>query len=365
MEKLSQIWGKVQGYLFPFLEAELDDPLTDKLKQLITTLELARIEEYIKEPYHKRGRSREKRHAIARAFVAKAIYNCSSTRALIDRLKTSPGLRRICGFETGGSIPDESTFSRAFDEFSRGELPQRVHEALIAKPQKEQLKCNLSRDSTAIVGNEKPAPKPEKEKNEPPKRKRGRPKNGEQRPAKEPTRLERQPSMTLPEMLDDLPTGCDRGTKKNSKGYQESWTGYKLHLDCVDGQIPVSCIVTSASVHDSQVAIPLAEMSAQRVTSLYDLMDAAYDAEAIREPSRSLNHVPIIDENPRRSETVEKAPPQKERYKDRSSVQRVFGRLKEEFGAKQVKVKGHAKVTAHLMFGVLALTADQLLRLVL
>jgi len=37
-------------------------------------------------------------------------------------------------------------------------------------------------------------------------------------------------------------------------------------------------------VHDSQVALPLATMSAQRVTNLYDLMDAAYDTEIIREP---------------------------------------------------------------------------------
>ena len=363
MERVAHIWGTIQGYLFPYLEEELG-PLTDKLKQLVSILEMARIESFIRTPHYKRGRLPEKRHAIARAFVAKAVYNCASTRALIDQLKTSPSLRRICGFETSGSIPDESTFSRAFDEFSQGGLPKRVHEALIAKHQKEQLKCNLSRDSTAIAGNEKPAPKQAEEKVEAPKRKRGRPKKGEELPAKKPTRLERQPNMTLPEMLDDLPTACDRGTKKNSKGYKESWTGYKLHLDCVDGQIPVSCIVTSASVHDSQVAIPLAEMSAQRVTSLYDLMDAAYDAEPIRKHSRSLNHVPIIDVNPRRGEKVEKDPPQKERYKDRSSVERVFGRLKEEFGARHVKVKGHAKVTAHLLFGVLALTADQLLRLV-
>src|SRR5277367_1447528 len=44
---------------------------------------------------------------------------------------------------------------------------------------------------------------------------------------------------------------------KNSKGYKESWTGYKLHIDVACGQIPVACILTSASTHDSQVAIPL------------------------------------------------------------------------------------------------------------
>ena len=45
-----------------------------------------------------------------------------------------------------------------------------------------------------------------------------------------------------------------------------------------DGQIPISCLLPAASLHDSQAAIPLASMTAQRVTSLYDLMDCAYDA---------------------------------------------------------------------------------------
>ena len=49
--------------------------------------------------------------------------------------------------------------------------------------------------------------------------------------------------MTPGRMLDDLPTRCDVGTKRNAKGHQVSWTGYKLHIDCADGDIPVSCIL--------------------------------------------------------------------------------------------------------------------------
>ncbi len=64
--------------------------------------------------------------------------------------------------------------------------------------------------------------------------------------------------MGLPDMLEDLPTACDVGTKKNSKGY-------KLHIDSAEGGIPISCILTSASAHDSQVAIPLAKISNERV----------------------------------------------------------------------------------------------------
>ena len=44
--------------------------------------------------------------------------------------------------------------------------------------------------------------------------------------------------MTKPGDAPDLPTACDVGTKKNSKGYKETWVGYKLHIDVADGQIP-------------------------------------------------------------------------------------------------------------------------------
>jgi hypothetical protein len=52
-----------------------------------------------------------------------------------------------------------------------------------------------------------------------------------------------------------------------------------------------------------------------------------------------------------------------ERFKVRTMSERVNARLKDEFGANQIRVRGAAKVMAHLMFGVLALTVDQWLRL--
>jgi hypothetical protein len=56
--------------------------------------------------------------------------------------------------------------------------------------------------------------------------------------------------------------------------------------------------------------------------------------------------------------------PEGRRYNERSNVERVNGRLKDEFGGKNIRVRGHSKVMAHLIFGILALTADQLLRLI-
>ena len=43
---------------------------------------------------------------------------------------------------------------------------------------------------------------------------------------------------------------------------------------------------------------------------------------------------------------------------------RANARLKDEFGGRFFYVKGYVKVISHLMFGVLDMSADQLMRLV-
>ena len=376
---LSHYWFSIQSDLFPWLEEQLGE-LTENEQRLVTTLDLIRIEKFMTFSRNLRGRPKKKRDAIARAFVAKAEYNMPTTRALLDRLACDKKLRRICGWEQKGRIPSESTFSRAFAEFADSQLPSYVHQTMISDNLSEDIISHVSRDSTEIEAREKPQKdtKAEAKSDEKkPNRKLGRPKKGEES-IKQPTRLERQQTMTMEEMLADLSHKCDVGTKKNSKGFKESWIGFKFHLDAADGQIPISCILTSASTHDSQVALPLATMTSQRITNLYDLMDAAYDAPIVRERSKSLGHVAIIDINTRRNiklkeelraearrcELLHFERPEDRRYKERTNVERVYARLKDEFGGRMIQVRGYAKVLAHLMFGILALTADQLMRLV-
>jgi hypothetical protein len=136
-----------------------------------------------------------------------------------------------------------------------------------------------------------------------------------------------------------------------------------VHLDVIDGDIPISFILSSASLHDSQVAIPLAQMTAERIANLYDLSDAAYDAKEIREMSARLGHVAIIDRNPRRGEKIEFSPAEALRYNERSAVERVNSHLHEEHGGRHVRVRGPVKVAAHLAFGLLVIAAEQMLRM--
>jgi len=332
LQLLSQFGNLLQKQLFPVLE-EATGELGEGHQRFVGILSLLQLDRFTASQSGP-GRRPASRANIARAFVAKAVLDIPMTNALRDRLVSDPALRGLCGWQHAGEVPGKWTFSRAFQEFAESELPQRVHEALIQQAYQDRLVGHISRDATAIEAREKAQPsrapkKPSRKKNRKPE---------------EMSRIERQllPGTTLAQMIEDLPGVCDKGCKTNSKGSKEWWIGYKLHMDVGDGEVPLSCILTSASVHDSQVAIPLATMSANRVTNLYDLMDRGYQSQHIVAPVM--------------------APHEQVRFRERTTVERVNSALKDGFGGRYVRVRGHAKVMAHLMFGVLALTVDRLLR---
>jgi hypothetical protein len=361
MSILFRLVSTIQQVLFPALEQELAEPLGDKQRLFVATVELARPEKLMA-TYESQGqgRPRQWRLPILLAFIAKAVWNQPTTRALLELLAYSPGLRRLCGWERADQVPSEATFSRAFEEFAAGGLPQRIHEALIRAQLGDKLVGHVCRDSTMIWGRERQAPKAPPR----PKRRNGRPKQGQAEPLPKP-RLQLQGTRTVAENLADLPTVCDVGSKLDSKGHKVTWVGYKLHVDTVDGAIPVSAVLTSASTHDSQAAIPLAQLTAGRVCSLYDVMDSAYDAAAIREFSRQLGHVPVIEFNARRGVWP---PPQLEparlrRLRERTVSERINADLKDNHGGNHVRVRGALKVLAHLSLGLLVIAAKGLVRL--
>jgi len=364
---LSMFFEQVQRRLFPKLDEV--GVLSDRERHLVVVLELVRIEELVGRVTGRwPGRPEKDRRPLARAFVAKAVLELPTTRALRERVIASSGLRRVCGWERCGEVPSEASFSRAFARFAQSELPQRVHAALIEKYERPRLVGHISRDATAIRGREKAVRKvlPARSDVPPQSPRPKRRQRAEARSPKPPTRLERQAAgMELAAMLAELPRHCDFGRKRSSDGRMAHWKGYKLHTDWADGELAISCVLTAASVHDSQVAIPLATMTASRVTNLYDLMDSAYDATEIREHSRRLGHIPIIEGNSRSAYRRRPAmdPATARRYDERTTAERGYSRLQDAFGGRTVRVRGATKVMAHLMFGILALTAEQLLRL--
>jgi hypothetical protein len=272
-------------------------------------------------------------------------------------------------------VPSASTFSRAFAELARTGWLDQVHAALVEKYAGDTLFWHISRDSTAIVARERPQPHPDPaaapakgpspasggapESAAPAKRPRGRPRKDA--PPPPPTRLQRQYRAPLEQtdaLLAELPRTCGIGSKTNAKGHVEQWPGYKFHVDVGDRCFPLLALTTSASLHDSQVAIPMTRKTAERVLSLYDLMDSAYDADYIVQNSMDLKHVPIIDPNRRRGPKLYLEPDRQRRYGQRSESERFNSRLKDNHGGRHVRVRGGPKVHTHLMFGLLVILAE-------
>jgi len=393
-QQLTQFSHVMQADLFPVLEQEIG-VLDSVTKRLIATLELVPLARFVPSGHGWVGPPPKDRLALASAFVAKAVYGFTTTRQLLGQILRDDQLRMICGWPTVRHVPHESTFSRAFAEFARMELPHFVHDTLIRTTHKNRLVCHIARDSTAIEARERfPLTKAQRdvrkraEKQKSVDRSAGRKKRQRSGPrgphkrwkggkaVRDPnSRLHRQRSMTLSQMLEELPRQCGIGVKTSDGGNQKYWRGYKLHLDVADGQIPITALLASANLHDSQAAIPLAVMTACRVTNLYDVMDTAYDANEILERSRSLGHAPLIAAIKRNAgvtalgkvrpyrESREFTWAEQDRYRERTMIERVYARLKDEFGGRQIRVRGPQKVMAHLMFALLALTADQILKL--
>ena len=97
-QTLTRFLNSLQGDLFPWLEEELG-PLGERYRRFVTVLEFARVESFLPHFHGLPGRPVEDRAALARAFIAKAVFDVPTTRALIERLEVDKTLRRLCGLE--------------------------------------------------------------------------------------------------------------------------------------------------------------------------------------------------------------------------------------------------------------------------
>ena len=380
--KLSKMWSKVlnlETTLFPALKEELRvEALSGKEQKLIKILDFAEIEKNITAV--KITNTPKDREECARAFIAKSVYNLQTTRDLIDRLHIDRTLRILCGWRCRSDIPSESKFSRVFKELSDLKIAQKTHKQFIQAYLREKTFFYNATDATKIPLREKPL---KVKKEEPKLKRRGRPKKGERREPIKPTILKQQKELhTVEEKLSLISRDCGVGVKQNSKGNREVWIGGKLHISVVDGDIPITAFYSGANVHDSSVALPLMQETSKRVSYLYDLQDAGYDADIIREFSSKLGHRPIIDINPKNSKALKEKialiKHEKESFKfinqhqnldikhynQRSMVERVNKYLKDDFGCDKIYYQGATKVASVLAFGILSICIHQSLKLV-
>lgn len=299
------------------------------------------------------GRHPASRLSIFKAFIFKATMNLSTTKDLIQRLKHDVMARRLCGWSGPSQIPSEARFSRVMAEFAERGFTEKRFEDLVVTFHQDVSKKTISYDSAPIAVRTHAVNK-----------KRDITKTDAVQ-IQNPNRLEMQFHQDAQKSLSELPIECAWGCKRDSQGNNVKWKGGKYHVAVTTDGIPVAFAYTSASLHDSQVIIPLIKTASKRIHHQFDLADAAYDAKWIRAASRAAGNVAIIDRNKRNSHegTIE---PMSEYeaaiYKDRSSVERYFSHLIDAHGGRTVRVRDPKKVILHLLFGTLVIVIEQLMR---
>lgn len=368
-DKLTPLWNNLQLKLFPDLEERVGE-LSSQYKRIVAVLELIRIEEFLPCTRFNDGRPAKFRSQISRAFVAKIVLKITHDKTLVDILKRDEALRTICGWHSSKSVPSKSTFSRSFKEFANYNLAEKVHQKLLTEMYKDKIIGHIVKDSTPIEAREA---RLRKEGSTQERRKLlNRQQSKDKRLGK--SRKQKQLNQDLGTMINELPNRCDVGSKKMANGFITTWKGYKLHVAVDDQCIPIAAILTSASLNDSEVAIPLAIKSNAVAKNFYDLMDSAYNSPEIKEHSLSLGHIPIIDERPRNPDQKAKKKAESKRkkilnaytaedrrYQERGPKERFNALFKDYYGGRNIWYKGHLKISCHLMFGILALTATTLL----
>ena len=103
--------------------------LDSKEQKLIKILDFAEIERNI--TVVSITNTPKDREEIARAFIAKSVYNFQTTRELIDRLHCDKTLRVLCGWRYKTDIPSESKFSRVFKELSDLDIAAKTYEKFV------------------------------------------------------------------------------------------------------------------------------------------------------------------------------------------------------------------------------------------
>ena len=93
-EFVSEAWHRFQGELFPFLAEEVG-PLGKTHRRFVAVLDLAPVEGHVRHHHRGVGHPPADRNALARAFVAKAVWDLPTTAALIDRLRYDPTPRAV------------------------------------------------------------------------------------------------------------------------------------------------------------------------------------------------------------------------------------------------------------------------------
>ena len=192
--------------------------------------------------------------SIIRALLAQQIENIPSRVKLVERLKTDPVFRYVCGFKVIGQLPSEATFSRYYTKLDSNNCLTDLFISLVNKTMELDLTNTetIAIDATDLTAYERPKPKNKVDKNN--------------------------------------PNTPNWGAKYDSHRNKKTWFGWKLHLAVdTESELPLAFRLSPANESDGDYALPLVdEIHHFCLENEYTLpenwvMDSGYDRKNIYE----------------------------------------------------------------------------------
>ncbi|MFC1901728.1 transposase [Chloroflexota bacterium] len=303
-----------------------DTPIVKQFNAIIRSIPDGDLLAALKAPTGRPGYTAE---VLWKTYVASAVLGLTSFASLIRALQNNPLLAVACGITSPEGIPTKFAYSRFMRKLSQPRYVVMVKDIMrsLTRSLYETLPDfgkSVAIDSTDLKawskGNRKSISDPD----------------------------------------------ATWAAKLDTSGKKKFFFGYKLHL-LADTQyeIPIAANITTASIHDSRIAsrvLTQARFAYSKFHPQYVICDAGYSSKNLRQLiKRQYRAEPIIKVNPAHKKAL--FPETKEWqaiYGRRSSIERIFGRLKGYRRLNNITVRRIRKVTIHCFLSLIVVQAQAL-----
>jgi transposase len=301
------------------------------VRQLHGIFETIPDKELIAELTARTGRPGYTVKILWRTYVAMTVLGLPSFASLIRTLQNNPYIAIVCGIASPEGIPTKFAYSRFMRKLSRLEYVVMVKNVMRSLTRSlydtlPNFGKNVCIDSTDLKAWSNGAKKPASDKD------------------------------------------ATWSVKPDTAGKMKYFFGYKLHL-LADTQyeLPIVAKITTASTSDILAATPLlsqARYTYSRFHPEYVICDAGYSSQRLRHSiKRQFRAKSIIKTNPSHKKAKALFPEDeefREIYNRRSSIERLFGRLKGYRRLNNITVRRIYKVTVHCFVSLIVVQAQAL-----
>lgn len=259
--------------------------------------------------------------AMVYSLIARIVERIPTVKDLVKRLNTDILFRLDCGFPLSCPVPSEASFSRLVKKISESSALQDIQKQLIQTAMTEGFiqDDTIAIDATHIEARDQAPPKQHEPKPEP--KKRGRKPRHEREAWLKQKQLEEEQKAIYEKdiaaqldecyelLRNEMPLDPQWGIKKNSKGKNVFWHGYKGHLVVgTKSQYILGSMLSSGNLNDGKAAIPLLKGLAYHFpdyTYKHATLDAGYDYEPIYRQIRKAKAQSNVAYNRRREPELE------------------------------------------------------------